>query len=137
MDCTKTFIDCNIKKTTDEFYSQKVHSNGVMSYCKNCFNKRCIQRWIDRKLKAIQYKGSKCRKCNLHIDNTHYSVFEFHHRDPTQKDVSWNKLRLKSWTKIKFELDKCELLCANCHRIVHAESEGFPEQPEFQKEFPT
>ncbi len=129
MNSTKKCTRCKIEKPTYDFYPQKTHNKGVMSFCKSCFNKLCIQRWIQRKIDTINYKGSQCYRCKLHIDNSHYAVFEFHHRDPSIKDVSWNKLRLKSWEKIFLELEKCDLVCANCHRIIHAESEGFPEQP--------
>lgn len=79
-----------------------------------------MKRWVNKKIKAIQYKGSRCVDCDLHINNTHYSVFEFHHLDPTKKDYEWTKLRLRSQESINKELDKCVLLCANCHRIRHS-----------------
>jgi predicted HNH restriction endonuclease len=129
MDLTKKCTNCKEYKSIELFYKQKTHRLGIMSFCSACFNKMCIERWIKRKIDAIIYKGSKCLRCELHFTQSHYSVFEFHHRNPLEKDVSWNKLRLKSLDKIKNELDKCDLLCANCHRIVHSESEGFPEQP--------
>ena len=77
-----------------------------------------IQRWIAIKIKAIEYKGGRCLRCKNIFP---YPAFEFHHRDPETKDVSWTKLRLRSWDKIILELDKCDLLCANCHRIEHHE----------------
>lgn len=110
---------CKIKKDINSFYFTKSRPS-LSSMCKECFNKYCIKRWINRKIKAIKYKGDKCEDCNLHISKTHYSVFEFHHLNPKEKDFSWNKLRLKSEKSIKQELDKCVLLCANCHRIRHA-----------------
>jgi len=91
-----------------------------MVYCKKCFNARCQQRWVKRKLEAIDYLGNRCADCDLHISQSHYAVFEFHHLDPTQKDADWNKLRLSSSARILSELAKCVLLCANCHRIRHA-----------------
>lgn len=127
MERTKRCTDCKIQKPITDFYKSKTHSFGVMCYCKNCFNKRVIKRWIQRKIEAIQYKGSECKRCGLHLIHSHYSVFEFHHVDHTQKDCDWSKLRLKTKTTIKNELDKCLLLCANCHRIIH--SEEFPDQP--------
>ena len=124
--CTK----CKQDKPLDEFYKSKTHSQGVMPYCKSCFNNLCIERWIQRKLDAIEYKGCKCERCNLKVEDSHYSVFEFHHLNPLEKDYDWTKLRLRTWNDIKTELDKCQLLCANCHRIVHALE--FPEQSESQ-----
>jgi hypothetical protein len=127
MEGTKRCTDCNEHKPLSDFYKSKSHSFGVMCYCKPCFNKRAISRWIRRKTDAILYKGGQCQRCKLHLKDTHYAVFEFHHTFPSAKESDWSKLRLKSWTAIKKELDKCLLLCANCHRIIH--SEDFPDQP--------
>ncbi|MCC6460155.1 MAG: hypothetical protein IT260_06775 [Saprospiraceae bacterium] len=118
---SKKCSDCGFEKSIIDFYKSKTHSNGVMPYCKNCFNIRCTRRWVQRKIKAIHYKGSQCDRCQLNLNNTHYSVFEFHHLNPKIKEFNWTKLRMTSWEKITQELDKCILLCANCHRIIHAE----------------
>ncbi len=80
--CTK----CKTQKPTDEFYKSKTYSQGVMCYCKDCFNQKVVRRWIERKLQAINYKGNQCVDCGLHLLNSHYSVFEFHHLEPSQKD---------------------------------------------------
>lgn len=113
---TKICSQCKHDLPITEFYSKP---NRLYSSCKSCFNKQCQKRWIQRKINAIQYKGSSCTDCGLHLENTHYSVFEFHHLDPSQKDFDWSKLRLLAATTIKVELNKCILLCANCHRIRH------------------
>ncbi|MFD1467105.1 hypothetical protein ACFQ48_02625 [Hymenobacter caeli] len=120
----KQCIDCKQFKEVADFYKSATHSQGVMVYCRKCFNTRCQQRWIKRKIDAIQHLGSQCEDCTVHIRDSHYAVFEFHHRDPAQKDVDWSKLRLKSLAAIHGELKKCALLCANCHRIRHAISLG-------------
>ncbi len=52
------------------------------------------------------YKGAQCQRCKLHLNDSHYAVFEFHHASPNAKEYDWAKLRLKSWTAIKKELDK-------------------------------
>ena len=121
----KTCSKCKLTKNLDDFYNQKSHSQGKMSYCKSCFNINCIQRWIKIKIDAIHYKGGKCEDCNLELKNSHYSVFEFHHLNPLEKEFDWNKLRLRSILKINSELDKCALLCANCHRIKTFERGSF------------
>ena len=70
-----------------------------------------------RKQKCIDYKGGKCEKCGYNKCN---AALQFHHKDPDKKDfaLSWNG-RPHSWEKCKIELDKCILLCANCHSEVH------------------
>ena len=81
--------------------------------------KHQILRWRKIKLKAIEYKGGGCTSCGF---NSHPAALQFHHLDPESKDVNWTRLRLRSWDKIIHELDKCILLCANCHAIEHAVS---------------
>ena len=78
--------------------------------------KNQVQRWIKRKKKAIEYKGGCCSSCGY---DKYYGALHFHHKNPENKDVNWTKLRLRSWDKIVLELDKCELLCANCHAEAH------------------
>jgi len=69
-----------------------------------------------RKLKAIEYLGSKCSSCKHEF---HPAVYEFHHTDPATKDRDPSKMLQLSWERLSTELDKCQLLCANCHRLVH------------------
>ena len=108
---------CKLTLRIDNFY--KKGKNNIQSYCKSCFNQKLSQRWIDRKIWAIQYKDSKCVDCNISYPETPYTVFDFHHLEPKHKDMDWSKIRLTSNEKMKIELDKCVLLCANCHRIRH------------------
>lgn len=85
-----------------------------MSYNSEYVKRRYI--WL--KLRALEYKGNCCEKCGY---NEHYGALEFHHRNTAAKEFSWNRLRCKSWHIIVKELDKCDLLCANCHREAHAD----------------
>lgn len=73
------------------------------------------------KKKAVEYLGGSCKHCGLKTDK--YSVYDFHHLDPSEKEHGIGKL-VASWKKLVIELDKCILLCANCHRIVHHEDKA-------------
>lgn len=70
------------------------------------------------KLKALEYKGGKCEICGY---NKCPASLVFHHKDPSKKDfgISSNKKSYKSLEDIKTELDKCILLCSNCHNELH------------------
>ena len=70
-----------------------------------------------RKQKCVEYKGGKCEKCGY---NKCIAVLQFHHRDPNEKKFGLShKGMAHSWEKTKKELDKCDLLCANCHIETH------------------
>lgn len=118
---SKICKSCQVSKLVSDFYRQTDRENGA-SWCKNCFNAYCVKRWVETKIKAIEYKGSECEHCSISYPTVPYSVFDFHHTNPLEKDVDWTKLRKRSWKKIKFELNKCQLLCSNCHRIYHHEN---------------
>jgi hypothetical protein len=75
-------------------------------------NKRVIE-WRRRmKVKAVAYLGGKCIKCGY---DKCIRALGFHHRDPEMKLFRIGSGCPKRWELIKAELDKCDLLCANCH----------------------
>ena len=74
-----------------------------------------------RKLTGIEYLGGVCKRCGGEF---HPAVFEFHHRNPAEKEYSPAKASQQSWENFKKELDKCDLLCANCHRMTHHDWEN-------------
>ena len=64
---------------------------------------------------AVNHMGGSCNSCGY---SKCIEALEFHHIDPLNKDFSISSAN-KSWDKIKIELGKCVMLCANCHRELH------------------
>lgn len=85
-----------------------------------CKNKYFVdKRRLELKFKAHQYKGGKCEKCGY---EGLPASFDFHHIDPSVKSFSISSdPHTRKWERVKEELDKCQLLCANCHRLVEFE----------------
>lgn len=85
--------------------------------CSPCQIEAVNKRRKKLKVLAIDYKGGECEDCGY---NKSPSALEFHHIDPTMKEfgISGNGIT-RSIETIKTELDKCLLLCANCHREEH------------------
>jgi hypothetical protein len=110
--CTK----CNQEKDINEFYKQKDRKKGVYSHCKVCKDKVSNDKWKQRREWAINYKGGKCLDCNQVYPPY---VYDFHHLDPASKDIDWSKMRIVKLETMIAELDKCVLLCSNCHRHRH------------------
>jgi hypothetical protein len=70
------------------------------------------------KQKAIAYKGGRCERCGY---ATCEAALAFHHLESAHKDFSISSDGVtRSWERIRTEIDKCALLCANCHAEVHA-----------------
>lgn len=108
---------CNQNKSLKEFYSRR-GQQGMSTYCKICTNKNTLDRQKSIKKKALEYKGGCCEICGY---NKFEGALEFHHLNPKEKDFNISSIRqLSKFTeKIKTELDKCILVCANCHREIH------------------
>jgi hypothetical protein len=65
--------------------------------------------------KINEYKLSKgCTDCG-YDDNA--VALDFDHRNPSLKIKSISSMLMFSWRKIITELDKCDIRCANCHRV--------------------
>lgn len=72
-----------------------------------------------RRLKQlmVDHKGGKCQFCGY---SRYIGALDFHHIDPAKKNFKLSMEELyRSWDAITQEMDKCFLVCANCHREIH------------------
>jgi len=78
------------------------------------------------KLLSVQYKGGKCQICGY---DKYVGALDLHHIDESQKSFGiGDKGYTRSWEKTKQELDKCILVCANCHREIEAGITQLPKE---------
>ena len=81
-----------------------------------------------RKIKelSIKYKGGKCQICGY---SKYQGALDLHHKIPNTKSFGIaDKGYTRSWKIIKEELDKCVLVCANCHRELEAGITQLPKE---------
>lgn len=114
---------------------EHVYSDGKVKRWKCC---ACAVDYSSKstklaKIKCVEYKGGKCEICTY---SKCIAALGFHHINPLLKsfDLSGTGLR-KSWDKLTNELDKCQLLCTNCHCELHAEEDRI--RIELNKKQPT
>lgn len=131
-------IECGLEAHTHielDLFAKSIQSkHGRHNMCKKCRNKynkafyksnsserleRHTKTRQNNKVEALKYKGNKCNNCKLPYNGDNECVFDFHHIDPSKKDICPSKLMTREWKKITLELDKCILLCSNCHRLEH------------------
>ena len=82
------------------------------------------------KILAIEYKGKKCQICGY---NKYPGALDLHHVKGNKNFGIGDKGYTRSWEKIKTELDKCVLVCANCHRELEAGITQLPEVIQVEK----
>ena len=133
----KKCIKCFMINPINEFHKFKDMKDGYRNNCKVCQNnlsklnkakrgreyhnlKSKIYRETNRQ-RVISWYGGKleCNHCGL-IDPC-FSIYDFHHTNPEEKEERIGVLINKGWKKIEKELVKCIVLCANCHRRLHYE----------------
>jgi transcription elongation factor Elf1 len=124
----KYYLTHTLKETASKF---NVSRATVIKYVEN---KRVVLSDEERKVRkiksvsdrrrkvkklAIDYKGGKCVRCGY---NKYIGALEFHHTDSNEKDFNISKSGHSiSWERVKKELDKCILVCSNCHAEIHEE----------------
>ena len=117
MDLLQSKYNCRLCGECDP---QKMMSKGQgrksLSLCKECHNGNTLSRGRQNKVIYVNYLGGKCQKCNY---NKCFDALEFHHKTPKEKDPLFKSIRYWGLEKAKTELDKCILLCSNCHREEH------------------
>lgn len=131
-DCYRNFLDkprkrykmtdrttcdkCGILKTEENTFSPEP---GVWSTkCRKCCRK--ISKTSETKIKkeCVKYKGGCCKICGY---KKSLAALDFHHLNPEEKDftIASRKNSILD-DKMKQELDKCILICSNCHREEHS-----------------
>lgn len=128
----KKCSECKIEKEYINFHKNKTTTDGYQRICKECKRKRgqslyqsnkkmLVERNKNRKLKWRKFINSfkpKCSKCN----ETCKQCLDFHHLH--DKEFGITKIAKQAFNerqknRCKKEIDKCIVLCANCHRKVH------------------
>lgn len=123
---------CKIEKNKNEFGKNKIREDGLQRICKLCMkeeHKKSYNKDKEKYYKRIQIqikkcielvdnfkKKSSCVKCG----EKRYWILDFHHKNPNEKKFDVGSLRMTGSTnKIKTEIEKCVLLCKNCHYDFH------------------
>ena len=141
----KTQKEFNISKKRIKVFLNITHFDKICSQCgeifqtnnnnKMCCSKECRQEYrkkymkninykydnlvnwrLDIKKKSVEYKGGKCIICGY---NKCLRSLDFHHLIPEEKDFSISKNKNRKFENLKNELNKCVLLCSNCHGEIH------------------
>lgn len=115
---TKICTKCGRQLPIEDFYWRNQEKGIRRSDCKQCHN-NYVKMMYNQKHEDIETLKAycKCAKCG---ESRGY-VLDFHHRDPNIKEEGIARLISSnaSLSKIKEEIDKCVVLCANCHREFH------------------
>ncbi len=135
---------CQQYKSKSDFFKRKNRASGMVPQCKECDKKRLREyarknpatrlqthvNWrIKNKEKVKEYHKKYIAKCNqLILEHKNKPcadcgktfppyVMDFDHRDPSKKLYLISRIaRIKSVSKILAEIEKCDLVCSNCHR---------------------
>ena len=117
----------NCKKCQKEIEHR--YNNQII--CSECYGKRNQMTRIRKKKYIYDYLSSHpCEQCW----ESRPVVLEFHHIDATQKEYDLSDMYRYSIKRIQHEIDKCQVLCSNCHKIVTAKERwrySFLNLPEF------
>lgn len=123
--CTR----CGIEKPLSEFVKNSSKKDGYSNECKQCKHERYLVYYKNNKSKfdknkkihkdkikdyIISKKSCGCKLCG----ETDIACLDFHHINGKDFTIC-QKGKDKSFEAVKQEIDKCIVLCSNCHRKVH------------------
>jgi len=105
--CSKDIINIRFKKYCQDCSKSSINTNSMYSQ---------RRRGLARKLAAIQSKGGRCQNCGY---NKNIAALVFHHTDDKKFGLDMRAFSNRSSEILNEELEKCQLLCHNCHSEIH------------------
>ena len=130
---------CESSKPLEQFARRAKSKDGLSVWCKSCFSEYEAERYAtlpsERERKTANKQRRRLRNQNnvrellqktscMDCGNADWRVLEFDHRDPAEKSFTIAVRMEVSWEALKAEIEKCDVVCANCHRIRTAEYFG-------------
>ncbi|TFG94176.1 hypothetical protein E4H12_15640 [Candidatus Thorarchaeota archaeon] len=129
----KTCSHCERDKSLEEFDKKATNPDGLQRYCKPC-RKEIAAKYYKRSRKEIIAKSLARSRAGAQkfkeLKGTLQCFFcgedeavclEFHHRDPAEKDFTVSyAVRHYGWELLLKEIEKCTVVCSNCHKKLHA-----------------
>jgi len=130
---TKVCTKCNCEKDLLLFPAKKIAKDGRASWCRACFKANWDVRYREnhqhyrdshntsrRKIREQNarkvFEYLRCHPC-ISCGESDPIVLKFDHRDKVEKSECISTLVLNSsWRQVGLEIQKCDVLCANCHR---------------------
>lgn len=129
----KTCNRCNIEEELTQFYKAARTKDGHQHTCKECckpmhkaynakmFDARKSKRTSYRADNVARYRVWKAKQACACCGERETCCLDLHHPDPNEKEVTVsNVISYWSWERLKTEIDKCIVVCSNCHRKIHA-----------------
>ena len=114
------YINDQLKQMIEKFNFDTSHFGKDKVKTKIDNSKVTKKFWREKiKQRGIDALGGKCCGCG---EVFNICCYDFHHLEPDKKDFAISAKQTngaKTWNKVRDELKKCALLCANCHRLVH------------------
>lgn len=108
---------CLIEKPVSEFQKAGSKIGGAIKYKATC--KSCLPKKMYTRLHDILKKSNREYKCESCGYDKNYGALQFHHLDPLEKEYEIGGMKEMAIEKIELEINKCAVLCANCHTEYH------------------
>lgn len=123
---------CKEEKLLSGFRKDKTQKSGYQPRCKVCVRSAINSSYARYKNKVIANNHARQREtrallleykqahgCNLCLERS-VVCLDFHHLDPSQKDFQLSSVSTQCWERVLEEVNKCILVCKNCHAKIHA-----------------
>ena len=132
--CTK----CKIDKEQSEFNIRKHSPDGLSYQCKECTRHNSAFHYLENKRSYVKRNKERRTGYRTFIDelksksscevcgNNHPAVLDFHHHDPNGKEFEISRGHHFSLETLQTEINKCKILCSNCHRVLHWNENNCP-----------